>query len=184
MRVHWRTTWPAAVSILALASSLVGCSSTQTVGEQANDALITSAVTTRLAADPEVSAFEIDVDTQDAVVRLSGLVETSAQRSEAEKLARNTDGVRRVINDIKIGEPTLEEHIDDAWISTKVKAKIAADPDVNIFNIDVDVLHGVVTLSGEVKTAYAQRRAEEIASRTEGVKDVKNLLKVEAATGR
>jgi hyperosmotically inducible protein len=184
MRNASRTTWPIALVGFAIVSSLVGCNSTQTVGEQLDDTRISTAVTAKLAADPEVNPFEIDVDTQDGVVRLSGMVETNTQRSEAEKLARNTDGVTRVINDIKLGDPTLAENIDDAWISTKIKAKIAADPDVNAFNIDVDVLQGVVTLSGEVKTAYAQRRAEEIASRTEGVRDVKNLIKVAAPTGR
>lgn len=173
-----------AIAIPAMIASLAGCSSTQTVGQQLDDTWISTAVTAKLAADPEVNPFEIDVDTRDGVVRLSGMVETDAQRHEAEKLARKTDGVTRVINDIKLGEPTLEENIDDAWISTKVKAKIAADPDINAFNIDVDVLQGVVTLAGEVKTAYAQRRAEEIATRTEGVKDVRNLITVEAPTGR
>ena len=183
MRAASHGTWNLALVGLSLVVGLSGCASTQTVGEETSDAWITSKVTAKLAADPEVNPFEIDVDTHDGVVRLSGMVETDAQRSEAEKLARNTDGVARVINDIKLGDPTLAENIDDAWISTKIKAKIAADPDVNAFNIDVDVLQGVVTLSGEVKTAYAQRRAEEIASRTDGVKDVKNLIKVAAATG-
>jgi len=61
----------------------------------------------------------------------------------------------------------------------QLKAKLAADPDVNKFNIDVDVLQGVVTLSGTVETDYARQHAEEIASRTKGVTGVKNLLKVE-----
>lgn len=47
-----------------------------------------------------------------------------------------------------------------------------ADPDVNKFNIDVDVLQGVVTLSGTVETDDVRQHAEDIASRTEGVADV------------
>jgi hyperosmotically inducible protein len=176
-------TWSIALTGFALVVGAAGCSSTRTVGQQVDDAWITTEVTAKLAADPEVSPFEVDVDTQEGVVRLSGMVETQAERDEAAKLARNTDGVKKVINDIKLGDPTAEENIDDGWISTKVKAKIAADPDINMFNVDVDVLQGVVTLSGEVKTEYAQRRAQELAERTEGVSDVKNLITVEDATG-
>jgi osmotically-inducible protein OsmY len=166
----------AAILVVALAAA---CSSTQTMEEEGSDAWITSKVTARITADPEVNPFEIDVDTTDGVVRLSGMVEDEAQRTEAESLARRTEGVKDVINDIELGDPTVKENIDDAWISTKVKSKLAADPDVNKFNIDVDVLQGVVTLSGTVETDYARQHAEDIAGRTKGVTGVKNLLKVE-----
>jgi hyperosmotically inducible periplasmic protein len=174
-----RNRWIIAAAVLVLAAGTMACSSTQTTGEQMSDAWITSKVTARMTADPEVNPFEIDVDTTDGVVRLSGMVETETQRSEAVEIARNTEGVKRVDNDIQIGEPTLRENIDDAWISTKVKSKLVADPDINKFNIDVDVLQGVVTLSGTVKTTYARANAEELARRTEGVVDVKNLIEVE-----
>jgi osmotically-inducible protein OsmY len=174
-----RNRWIIAAAALVLAAGTMACSSTQTSGEQMSDAWITSKVTARMTADPEVNPFEIDVDTTDGVVRLSGMVETETQRSEAVEIARNTEGVKRVVNDIQIGDPTFRENIDDSWISTKVKSKLAADPDINKFNIDVDVLQGVVILSGTVKTTYARANAEEIARRTKGVVDVKNLIEVE-----
>jgi osmotically-inducible protein OsmY len=174
-----RNRWIIAAAVLVLAAGTMACSSTQTTGEQMSDAWITSKVTARMTADPEVNPFKIDVDTTDGVVCLSGMVETDLQRREAEEVARNTEGVKRVDNDIRIGNPTLRENIDDAWISTKVKSKLIADPDINKFNIDVDVLQGVVTLSGTVKTTYARANAEELARRTEGVVDVKNLIEVE-----
>ena len=171
--------WTVPLAGLILLLGLAACSSTQTVGEEVTDAWITSKVTGKLTADPEVNPFEIDVDTQNGVVRLSGSVETEAQRNEAEELARGTEGVERVINDIQLGDPTFGETIDDAWISTKVKSKLAADPEVNAFNIDVDVQQSVVTLSGTVKTERAQQHAAEIARDTDGVRDVRNLIKVE-----
>ena len=81
-----------------------GCSSTQTVGEEVDDATITTKVEAKLTGDSEVSAYNVDVDTNDGVVRLSGEVEKPEARAEAEKLARDTEGVRRVINDITVGE--------------------------------------------------------------------------------
>jgi osmotically-inducible protein OsmY len=46
---------------------------------------------------------------------------------------------------------TVGEQIDDGAITSKINAKLTADPEVNPFNIDVDTLDGVVTLRGEVE---------------------------------
>ena len=85
---------------------LAACSTTQPVSEQIDDAAITAAVKAKFAADPEVSAIDIDVDTNEGVVTLSGRVETADQSREAAKLAADTDGVRRVINNLSVGDRT------------------------------------------------------------------------------
>jgi hyperosmotically inducible protein len=65
-------------------------------GEVVTDAAITSAVKTKLLGDPDVKGLNIDVDTKDGVVTLSGKVNTAAERAEALRLARSTKGVKRV----------------------------------------------------------------------------------------
>lgn len=67
------------------------------------DAGITAAVKTRLLADPDVAGLRVDVDTRGKVVTLNGNVKTAAQIAEAEKIARETPGVLRVVNNLKIG---------------------------------------------------------------------------------
>ena len=67
------------------------------------DAGITAAVKTRLLADPDVAGLRIDVDTKDKVVTLTGNVKSAAQIAEAEKIARETSGVARVVNNLKVG---------------------------------------------------------------------------------
>jgi hyperosmotically inducible protein len=68
--------------------------------------------------------------------------------------------------------------VDDASITSKVKAKLATDGDINPFNINVDTNEGVVTLQGQVKKAEIRTRAERYARETGGVKKVINLVKV------
>lgn len=174
---------PAFNQSVALLGSLIlllgGCSDARDTDEALEDAAVTAVVKTRLAADPEVNPFEIDVDTTGGVVLLRGMVETETQRTEAENIARDTDGVIHVDNDIQLGDLTLGENINDSWISTKIKGKLAADPEINKFNIDVDVLRGVVTLSGIVKTERAKQEAEHLARDTKGVTDVRNLIEVQ-----
>jgi hyperosmotically inducible protein len=159
-----------------------GCSSTQTVGEELDDATITTKVEAKMAANPDVSAFNVDVDTNEGVVRLSGTVKSPEAKAEAEKIARGTEGVRRVINDIEVGERDMGDRLSDTAITTKIKAKITGDPDLNPFNINVDTKEGVVTLRGTVKDPDSKQAAERIARETEGVKSVQNMLEVETGS--
>jgi osmotically-inducible protein OsmY len=55
-------------------------------------------------ADGDINPFNIDVDTNEGVVTLQGRVEKEEARTKAEQLARETDGVRRVINLVKVGD--------------------------------------------------------------------------------
>lgn len=89
---------------LVLALALGACSSTKTAGTQVDDAAITAKVKAKLAADGDVNPFNIDVDSNEGVVTLQGRVAKEEARTKAEQLARDTDGVTRVINLIKVGD--------------------------------------------------------------------------------
>jgi hyperosmotically inducible protein len=83
--------------------ALGACSSTRSPGTQVDDAAITAAVKAKLATDGDINPFNIDVDTNEGVVTLQGRVEKELARTKAEQLARETDGVKRVINLVKVG---------------------------------------------------------------------------------
>ena len=70
--------------------------------------------------------------------------------------------------------------IDDGWIKSKIYAQFMADWNtvLNDSDIDVDVDKGMVSLSGTVKSAGARTKAVAIAKGTDGVKSVKDMLKV------
>jgi len=89
---------------LAMLLALGACKSTSTPGTQVDDAAITASVKAKLAADGDINPFNIDVDTNEGVVTLQGRVEKEEARTKAEQLARETDGVRRVINLVKVGD--------------------------------------------------------------------------------
>jgi hyperosmotically inducible periplasmic protein len=73
---------------------------------------------------------------------------------------------------------TAGGQVDDAAITAKVKAKVAADGDIDPYNIDVDSNEGVVTLQGRVAKGEARRQAEQLARDTDNVRRVINLIKV------
>ena len=87
------------------ALSLGGCAvarDQQTVGLYIDDATITTRVKAKFAENSAVSAMAINVETLKGVVQLSGFAKTADERAMAEKLARETQGVQAVRNDIVV----------------------------------------------------------------------------------
>lgn len=155
------------------------------------DAWITAKVQAKYFVDDQVKARNIDVTTQNAVVQLRGTVASEAERRQAVALARNTDGVREVTDQLRVDPaeatrtpvagalrevPALDR--PDSWITMKVQAKYFLDADVKGHKIDVDTRSGVVTLKGTVNNTRQKQEAELIARQTEGVKQVVNQLVV------
>ena len=89
----------AAVVVLGM---LAGCATNRPVDEQLDDAGVVAEINARLAASPVTSALNINVDSLDGVVTLSGVVRTNESRLEAERIARTTSGVKRVISRIRV----------------------------------------------------------------------------------
>lgn len=76
---------------------------------------------------------------------------------------------------------TVSTGASNATLTTKVKSALAADVGMGTMtSINVDSDKGVVTLKGKVDSAEAKKKAEEIAKKVDGVKSVKNQLRVEA----
>jgi osmotically-inducible protein OsmY len=73
------------------------------------------------------------------------------------------------------------EFIDDAAITAKVKAAIFKDPELKVTRINVDTFKGQVQLSGFVASEAERRRAEEVARSVDGVKAVRNDLRLRSA---
>lgn len=71
---------------------------------------------------------------------------------------------------------TAGQVVDDATITSKVKAALLADPDIGGLKINVDTAGGVVKLKGEIKTMVLRKKAESIARGVDGVKSVDNQL--------
>jgi osmotically-inducible protein OsmY len=76
------------------------------------------------------------------------------------------------------GQSTVGEYIDDATLTTKVKAKFAEDKSVDATAINVETLNGEVMLSGFAKSSDEKMVAEKLARSTRGVKSVKNSIDV------
>jgi hyperosmotically inducible protein len=159
-----------------------------------SDAGITTSVKSQLGTDDTVKARRIDVDTRDRVVTLTGEVRTQEEESRALQIARKTDGVRDVVDNLSVvPEPdamptsgmrgTPAEPAGgaayDGTITASVKSKLLADPETSGLRIDVDTKEQIVTLTGKVASEAEKREALTIARGVDGVKSVIDRLTVE-----
>lgn len=74
------------------------------------------------------------------------------------------------------GQSTVGEYIDDASITTAIKARYVEDKSVDAVAISVETLNGEVMLSGFAKNATERANAERLAREVKGVKQVKNEI--------
>ena len=76
------------------------------------------------------------------------------------------------------GQETVGAYVDDATITTAVKAKFVEDKTVDAGAIKVETLNGTVALSGFAKSNAEKAQAEYLARNTKGVRQVHNNLAV------
>jgi len=97
-----------ALSAAAIACTLVmtaGCAvarDQQTVGAYVDDTVITATVKTRLLENKDVAGTSITVETLNGTVMLSGFAKSALEKSTAERIARDVDGVKAVKNEVVV----------------------------------------------------------------------------------
>ena len=192
-------------SVVAGILALSGCSTNNPKPSvvSLSDSDLERIVKAKLSTDPDVSkAISVDANADKNEVKLSGTVPNETLRTRAVDLAKAAkDGLiitdkidvkplevsrseyteemaRQAREKATSAGDTLGKSIDDAWIHTKITTKLIGNTETPARKINVDVVDGVVTLRGVVETATAKVEAERVTKTTDGVKRVRNLLKV------
>jgi hyperosmotically inducible protein len=169
-------------SVLALLAA--GCTPTRTTksaGETIDDSVLTARVKGAIAKDVGTgNSIRVDVETYRGNVQLNGFTDSGEKKRAAGHAAGRVQGVRHVENNLQVATSarTTGEFVDDAVLTTRIKAALAADPGVAAHEVNLDVRQGVVQLSGFVDNAAEKARAEQLASRVAGVRRVENALDV------
>ena len=130
-----------------------------------------------LQKDPDLKNNTIDVTVEGGVATLKGKVDSTAERTKAERIARGS-GATSVDNELKVGRQPAKEAISDRTLTTNLQGRFAADDMLGRENISVTTTDGVVKLEGSVQSEEARLRASELARRSNGVKRVENNLRV------
>jgi hyperosmotically inducible periplasmic protein len=191
-------------TISVITGCLAGCSTSSTSAAGMTNDQLKKAVTTQIQSDPRLQSYDIDVDADASKneVTLSGTVPTEDLRTQAVDLAKGAGNNLQVTDKIDVKEKDIARSdytadmarkaredaaktgekigssIDDAWIHTKIRTKLAGQGELPFGGINVDVVNKVVTLRGTVDSQHDKTEAERIAKDTNGVARVLDQLKV------
>ncbi|SEH25912.1 BON domain-containing protein [Magnetospirillum fulvum] len=92
-----------ALMVFAVSGVIAGCtvfSGRETAGEYVDDATVTTKVNAQIVNDASLKSSQINVETMQDIVQLSGFVDSARAKERAGEIARNVDGVRSVRNNI------------------------------------------------------------------------------------
>ena len=94
-----------------------------------------------------------DVTVNDGAVLFTGKVKTPEDKIEATKLAWEIKGVREVVNELQvIDTSSIKDIAKDLAASATLRGKMIADKDISSLNFSIDVVNGIVYLSGVAST--------------------------------
>jgi hyperosmotically inducible protein len=148
-----------------------------------DDASITTTITEKLKKDKVTANSVIQVQTNKAVVFLSGTVKTEEEALSAIQLANSIPGVKDVESDnLKVQGST---HLNkDAYLTAKIKGayvreKLFGNKPINLINITIVSKNGLVRLTGVVDSAAKKQEAIKLVREINGVKRVEPHIDVQ-----
>ncbi len=161
-----------AVLSLGLASNISFASET--------DDRIVSSVKESYVFKSVLENSDVQIQSKDGVVTLSGTVTEESHKLLAQETAANLPGVKSVNNELALkGESPAE--MSDTWITLKVKSTLLFHQSVSAMT-EVSTKDGVVTLKGTADNQAQKDLTEEYVRDVEGVKEVLNQMTVAKTT--
>lgn len=157
---------------------------------QLNEARQEGSIWTAFALNKHLSPFKLDVSVEQGTAVLKGKVENEVDRELAERIALDVKGIDKVDNQLEIdpevaAEPgakaSMAQRFEDATLTATVKSKLLWSSVTEALKIEVDSKDGVVTLKGRAQSPEAKEVAGNLATNTDGVVSVNNLISISAA---
>jgi len=172
--------------LVAVVFTVSACSSTQWRGDAVRD---------RLTQSTTLSTHEVSIDERSAgVISLEGTVSSERDRSEIERLARNTSGVRDVRNNLVVSpssvvvrdgvrSPSSAPYSPrftrpDTQINDDVRRALGNHRNIDLRRVDIFTNQGIVTVRGTQNRSSDIQELVALASSVEGVRSVRNELTV------
>jgi osmotically-inducible protein OsmY len=171
--------------------------------DQLADVWLSTKIHSKFVGDRDINARDVSVSTKDGVVTLKGRVFNEPMRQLAVAIAKDTDGVKQVVNqlDVEIAGPVAPLRAetgtpgavattgsassttavaDDARITSSIQSKYFISERLKGRHVNVSSNAGVVTLNGDVGDENERAEALLLARTTDGVRRVEDSLTVPA----
>lgn len=170
---------PASVVLGAGATAGVAAFQERGFDGAVSDTGITAQIWQKFLAQDERLFLDIEIEVVEGEVLLAGHVPSVADQLEAVRLAWQVDGVKRVHNEIKIGDDlTLVDSAGDLVITARIKTALMFDSDVFAINYSIETVNGTVHLMGIAQDDIERDRVISHARDTSYVKRVVSHIRL------
>ena len=147
-----------------------------------SDTWIRMKVQTALVFHSNVSASKTEVTVKNGVVTLKGEASNSAKKELTTEYAKNVEGVKSVINNMKLAKPeTMGEKMDDASITAQVKMTLLLHASTSAIRTNVTTKDGVAMVSGKAQNAAEIDLVTKLVEDVDGVLKVVNTMSIDPA---
>ena len=141
-------------AVVGVGTAAVAASTTEKgFSTSVSDGVIFAKLKDRFIQDNASLLTSIDVTVNDGAVLFTGTVKTPEDKIEATKLAWEIKGVREVVNELQvIDNSSIKDLAKDLAATATLRGKMIADKDISSLNFSIDVVNGIVYLSGVAST--------------------------------
>jgi osmotically-inducible protein OsmY len=139
-----------------------------------DDRQLQASIRQRLSHISSAAGRNVDVTVHDGVVTLSGSVASYAGSRQAERIAREVRGVRKLNNQLRVFDSAPA--VPDDQLRDAIASTLANDGYLAGYQLEISVAEGVVTLSGDLPSLFLKQRAVNQARSVAGVSDVDDQM--------
>ena len=151
---------------------------TEGLGQRVADLEIKTLVSADLSQNSDLAEKHIATEVKNRTVTLSGTVETSAQKNQAEQIAWQVTGVQGVTDNLSAANAQTNPESGDDKLAHRVEFELYSTKAISLKTVHIHADNGTVTLTGNVASRAEKLLAEKTAQSVEGVRKVVDNLSV------
>ena len=168
-------------AVVGVGTAAVAASTTEKgFSTSVSDGMIFAKLKDRFIQQNSSLLTSADVSVNDGAVLFTGKVKTPEDKIQATRLAWEIRGVREVVNELQVTDTSsIKDIAKDLAASATLRGKMIADKDISSLNFSIDVVNGIVYLSGVASTPEEMNKVISHAENLRFAQEVVNYIILE-----
>lgn len=165
-------------AVVGVGTAAVAASTTEKgFSTSVSDGVIFAKLTDRFIQQNANLLTSADVSVNDGAVLFTGKVKTPEDKVQATRLAWEIKGVREVVNELQVTDTSsIKDLAKDLAASATLRGKMIADKNISSLNFSIDVVNGIVYLSGVASTPEEMNKVVGHAENLRFAQEVVNYI--------
>lgn len=160
---------------IGIGTAAVAASTTEKgLSTSVSDSVIQAKLSDSFIQTSQSLFLNVETAVNNGSVLLTGKLKTQEEKITATRLSWEIKGVREVINEIQLsGTSSLKSSAKDLAASAQLRAALIRDPEISSLNFSIDVVNGIVYLSG---VAESEQERERVVAHAQELRFAKQVV--------